>query len=97
VEYISQWKDTFQSKVAPGTHYGSVTASAAADLAPAPSGNVFREISELHIYNADTVAHDVTISLMENAEGVILYTKKSVPAGATVFYSNIAGWSVIGG
>jgi len=73
---------------------GSLNGTTDATIVPAPSGSNKRQVTEINIYNADTVPQIITVLRDISATNRIL-CKTQLAAGATLFWSKETGWTVL--
>ena len=94
IKMTVEWEDRKQEKVVPVTNLltgviGSNT------LVPVPDNSQAREIKELTIYNGDSVAHDVTVNLVDGVNSYTVKFAAALPANKTLYYNRLTGWVIV--
>jgi hypothetical protein len=91
--FVVSYADTNGSTLTLATNVGSLNGTTPVDLIGAPASGSQRAVSEISIYNADSVQHTVTIRLLDSATPYII-GKFVVPPSYTLFYDPDLGWRV---
>lgn len=90
LQCTADYEDTIREKLIP-VCVQTPLLTATTEIIPAPSSDTARRVLELHIYNADTVTHDVTVLL----NGIPLKFTAALAAGKTLYYNRLTGWVVV--
>jgi len=80
---------------AAGESDGATNNTTAVTLVSAPAASTTRKIDYVSIYNADTVAAEVTVQLNNNSTLRVI-TKQTVQPGETLEYVDGVGWGLAG-
>ena len=73
---------------------GDLNGMTDATIVAAPSGSNKRQVTEINIYNADTIVQTVTVLRDVSATNKIL-CKAQLAVGATLFWSKETGWTIL--
>ena len=89
---VSAWRDVTTTAYTPGRTVTNTNNTTAVAAVAAPGASTQRVVDLLSIFNADTVAAKVTISLDDNGTEYELWSG-TLASGETVTYCDGAGWS----
>lgn len=87
--FVSAYADATASAFTEGANNGVLNGANEVTIVAAPAASTRRMIREMTIYNADTVAHTLTISLLVTATYTII-RKVAIGIGGTYVFSNDA-------
>lgn len=94
LKITTAWVDMTATTTTPGATTASSNNTTAVTIVAAPAASTQRKVSEITIFNADTVSATVTVRLNDNSTlyGIVTI---AVPAGYTLFFTDVEGWKVI--
>lgn len=87
------WRDVTTTTYTPGRSLATSSGASDVDISGSPSALTQRVVDLINVYNADTVAQTVTITLDANGTEYVLWTG-AVPSGETLTYVEGIGWSL---
>ena len=90
----ASWVDITPTATTPGNTVSQSSNTSPITIVAAPAASTQRKVAGITIYNADTATATATIRYNDNSTLYTL-TKVSVPAGFTLQYSDIDGWSLL--
>ena len=76
------------------TNDGTSNSTTPVTMVAAPASSTQRQLKFVNIYNADTVAANVTVRLNDNGTTYVL-VKETLQPGYTLQFIDSAGWSVL--
>lgn len=91
---VLSWSDKTTSSYTGGSTVSNTNSTTAVDICAAPAASTIRDIDSISIYNADTVAADVTIRYNDNATTYTII-KVNLLTGEKLIYTHGAGWLCI--
>ena len=95
LDFNASWDDISYgpNAMTPGSDSGLTVGATQVVIVPSPAASTYRNIKYLSVYNSDTVAHTVTISLFNGTSYFVLMQAKLQP-GYTLVYNDGYSWSV---
>lgn len=92
--FVSDYIDRSGTTLTPGANDGVLNGATPVILVAAPAASTYREVQAVSIWNADTVAHTLTIELLSTA------TQRTrvrfvLEVGESLLYFDNAGWIVM--
>jgi hypothetical protein len=92
--FVASYVDITPTTFTPATNDSATNSTTAVDMVVAPPASTQRQLKFVNVYNADTVAANVTIRFNDNGTTRIL-VKTSLNSGDTLQFMDTEGWSVI--
>lgn len=92
--FVATYADISVTAFAPAGNDGQTNSTTAVAMVPAPAASVQRQVKEVSIWNADTVAATVTVRLNDNATFRNI-VKVILQPGEHLQYADFYGWRVL--
>jgi hypothetical protein len=92
-DFVTHYLDNFREQAPVISNNGTVN-NGGTDIVPAPLDSYSREITEINIYNNDTVNAIVIIEYHNNA-AISILKKQQLTPGQTLNYQRFSGWQVL--
>lgn len=96
LQITSAWVDMTATAITPGNTPNNSNNTTAVVIVASPAASTQRKVSDINVYNADTVNATVTIRLNDNGTRYVKVSQVLQP-GYTLQYSDCEGWSQISG
>ena len=91
-DFYSVYVDKIKDAITPANFSGTFDNTPTVAVG-SPANNTSRNITELQIYNGDSVSNTVIVSFFDGTNTRIL-KKSTLTAGQTLTYIRLEGWSV---
>lgn len=92
--FVASWTDMTDSSTTGATATGVTTGTAAVTVIPAPSVGVIRKVTGVSIYNTDTAAATVTVSVVDGAN-TLNVVRATLQVGWSLQFVASDGWQML--
>lgn len=93
LQMVASWRDVTTTAYTPGRSLAGTNGTTPATLVASPAASTQRVIDHVSVYNADTVAHTLTMQLYDGTTAWPLW-RGTLDPGERVEFTQAAGWRI---